>query len=589
MQKILLIFPIFLSLLMTSISILGITSNIYPNILILIILICLTASILLTRNMAVTSIKNVSFFQTFLILLLSTLPILLIANFPPLTWDEIAYSASLPRAYAEKKHFFYNSAYGPYSAFPQNYEAITTASFILFKTPILSKLINYFSAILIGLITFNIIMLQKGKAEIATTIAVITVILGTFLSNVSLIKNDIVVAILQGAAVLYFVNYCRTKNKIYLLAISLVLGAAIGAKYSAAFFSIAMTLVLSIETTKENISFREKASKILLFIGMLIIFSSPWYLNNLYLFSNPFYPAFNSVFPQNQFNATYMQLLYENTRTLNGFTFTNGTLFEFLKTIYDLNHILFSGAILGILLSYRLKTGETLKPIRNLLFIFVSILFFFGFWANRYYLVLIILLAPFCYLLTEKFSALKEFLVKNNSKILALFMFLSFFSLSSKFSGQIYNRIKLTEVNFIEKYYGDYKLAKFVNENLNSNDTIAIANTQPFYYLDAKYYHIHFLNELGNLSEKLNEDKSFKSFIKEQKINYFGVRFNTNDPTYKRNLAPLLFNWNDQLFLRMKSLEKSKTIKLISVINSDTNNFSNNIYVYKLNIDFNDL
>ena len=207
MQKILLIFPIFLSLLMTSISILGITSNIYPNILILIILICLTASILLTRNMAVTSIKNVSFFQTFLILLLSTLPILLIANFPPLTWDEIAYSASLPRAYAEKKHFFYNSAYGPYSAFPQNYEAITTASFILFKTPILSKLINYFSAILIGLITFNIIMLQKGKAEIATTIAVITVIIGTFLSNVSLIKNDIVVAILQGAAVLYFVNY----------------------------------------------------------------------------------------------------------------------------------------------------------------------------------------------------------------------------------------------------------------------------------------------------------------------------------------------------------------------------------------------
>ena len=45
---------------------------------------------------------------------------------PPSSWDEIAYTIALPRDYAHENRFFYNADYGPYSAFPANYEALTT-------------------------------------------------------------------------------------------------------------------------------------------------------------------------------------------------------------------------------------------------------------------------------------------------------------------------------------------------------------------------------------------------------------------------------------------------------------------------------
>ncbi len=41
---------------------------------------------------------------------------------PPFGWDEVAYGAALPRDYARAGRFFYNADYGPYSAFPANYQ-----------------------------------------------------------------------------------------------------------------------------------------------------------------------------------------------------------------------------------------------------------------------------------------------------------------------------------------------------------------------------------------------------------------------------------------------------------------------------------
>src|SRR3974377_173170 len=52
-------------------------------------------------------------------------PAVIASVLPPFTWDEVAYSAALPKYYAQMHHFFYRSDYGGvYSSSPANYEAL---------------------------------------------------------------------------------------------------------------------------------------------------------------------------------------------------------------------------------------------------------------------------------------------------------------------------------------------------------------------------------------------------------------------------------------------------------------------------------
>jgi len=79
---------------------------------------------------------------------IALLPVLAWAAFlPPYSWDEMAYGAALPRDYARAGHFFYNNDYGPYSAFPGNYEALTTAALVLFHSAGAMKWLNLLLAI----------------------------------------------------------------------------------------------------------------------------------------------------------------------------------------------------------------------------------------------------------------------------------------------------------------------------------------------------------------------------------------------------------------------------------------------------------
>ena len=48
----------------------------------------------------------------------------------------------MPRDYALAGRFFYNADYGPYSAFPSNYEALTTASLVLFDEVVPARVLN---------------------------------------------------------------------------------------------------------------------------------------------------------------------------------------------------------------------------------------------------------------------------------------------------------------------------------------------------------------------------------------------------------------------------------------------------------------
>jgi hypothetical protein len=125
------------------------------------------------------------------------------------------------------------------------------------------------------------------------------------------------------------------------------------------------------------------------------------------------------------------------------------------------------------------------------------------------------------------------------------------------------NYFKLSKDEFINSRYGEYDLARYINNHFNDGGVVAFANTQPFYFLEVPYFFIHPLNEYGNISEAINDDEIFFKFIKKTNIHYIVLRFNLNDPTYNREQAPTLNNWHDQLYNRVGSYLSSGRISLI--------------------------
>ena len=573
---------IFLSLLVYATSITTYYFSLSNNLVIFTILICIYLTSL-TKNFLGKDLINRSHSRIIIaVLFFCLIPFVILINLPPLTWDEIAYSASLAKFYANNMSFKYNADYGPYSAFPQNYEIFTTISEIFFHSTILSKIINFLSVGAITAVIYSLAILTGSRKNIALLISIITTLTSwPILNSTLIVKNDLFNCAIQSLTILTLIQYFKKGDLKYLALLCLFQGASLGTKYTSILFVFSVSIVFICYELGLNKDKKNAVLRIIFYTLILIGFGFPWYLRNFLDFNNPIYPAFNEYFCCNKFNSTYIGILNENTKALSGHSFHSGTIFDFIKNLWKMNQLIFIIGILGFIslikkkiLKINLTENKTINQITLLFFIFTGTIYFLGFWELRYYLVILVILAVYASLLVNTLNL--NLTARKMNLILLIVAFTSFSIISTKKYKLIYENMNKTNEEILYKNYSDYKVVEYLNKELKSTDKVAFANIQPFYYTKNSYYHIHFLNEQGNLSEKINDDSTFLDFISSQEINYFAIRLNLNDKDFPRLKAPLLNNWNDQLHNRFKSLEKKGFIREIKVFEDEK------VKVYKL-------
>jgi hypothetical protein len=121
---------------------------------------------------------------------------------PPYTWDEVAYGAALPRDYAHAQHLFYNADYGPYSAFPANYEALVTAGLMLSGDVWPTQLLNVVLALAMAAMAMR---LAPGARciEAGPFVAGLLVVCALAVIQMAPVtKNDVACAFFQVLAIL---------------------------------------------------------------------------------------------------------------------------------------------------------------------------------------------------------------------------------------------------------------------------------------------------------------------------------------------------------------------------------------------------
>jgi len=519
----------FLTITVFLLSIVGIWWEFDKVIVSIVLLVSLIASHYIGGCYALKDNSNLALIAlaAFLIQSSSTFLVLFIPTF---SYDEIAYSVSLPKHYAIAHKFYYVDDYGPYSAFPQNYETLTSVSLLFFGSPIVSKVINY-------ILGFGMVLAANRMAIQCGVSGKVSILAGVFvgcsvafITSLPIAKNDIFNSFFQVWAIVVLIAYIGEQRVFFAGVIGALIGTAIGTKYNSLIFSIIPIGFFFTFTHLSSMLNKEKLCRYSIFVFFLIVAAFPWYLRNYIEFQNPFYPAANSFFVgHNNFNQTYIDVFKEIFfDDIVDFSWDSGTTFTFfIKHIAGFGVVVSILGMLGIMLSWRNK-GER-RFLSLILIALIGLTLRFGFWEPRYNITLLVLTSVFAVVFGDRvFVYMKSRYHKFNINLAAA-IFIIIFSMLGFVRGEtIYKSVQydylVNKDKFLQSHVPYWKVANFLNNNTPKNSKIGVGfgANQMFYYLDRPYYHFHPLTEKGDLLN-MSTPNDFLSLLNKQNIDYLAI------------------------------------------------------------------
>jgi hypothetical protein len=426
-------------------------------------------------------------------ILIPLLPILAWAVFvPPYKWDDVAYGVALPRDYARAGHFFYNDDYGPYSAFPSNYEALTTATLVLFKSAGAMICLNLLFAI--GLAASAVLCCRMLRApKLSSPLAVVLVLSTPVVwAGVTMVKNDVANAFFQCLAIVACIRYVSVPARLSLVLAGMFLGIALGIKYSSLQFALCLSACVAIFIAGAHSPARKKWGDIAIFALSVVLWACPWYARNLIQFHNPLFPFFNDVLhANNAFGPEQSAILKEafggasNTSMAHGDV--RGFAWRFLSWFGQVPVLLFLPGMVSVLMVDRSRPALFLA---SLTLSYWAVTYMLGIWEPRYSLSLLMLSAVFTAMLPVKLlrslddrrASLALRLATVAACMLGLVALVMATPLKA-YRSVITDAVTLDSTQFYRRHVAFWQVADWLNHHMSGGDKVGI-DVQPFVYLD---------------------------------------------------------------------------------------------------------
>lgn len=304
--------------------------------------------------------------------LLATLSLsFLLALAPPISFDALLYHLAGPKLYIQEHRIVFFDA--PQSNFPSLMEMLFTWGMLL-KGDIVAKLIHYLYGLLAGAAIFLLakryLSPKAGWWSLALvwSMPMVWVVMGWAYADLGLVFYELL-------AFFALLNWLGSKEGKWLLLSGALSGFAMGVKYTAFVAPLSLAILILYQGVRE----RQRAStlfrSLFLFALPALLVASPWYLRNLYLVGNPFYPF---IFGGKGWDH-FLSRWYEQPGTGLGLswriialplTVTLGTQDE---TFYDSRTGPLILALLPLLLLARLNLRDEKRGVVNyLLFLFLA-------------------------------------------------------------------------------------------------------------------------------------------------------------------------------------------------------------------------
>jgi 4-amino-4-deoxy-L-arabinose transferase-like glycosyltransferase len=534
------------------------------------VLAALVASVLLARRFEV----QLPFHWSFLLLLALLLVIpLLAASAPPWQWDEVAYGASLPRDYARAGRFFYNADYGPYSAFPGNYEAITTASLVLAGSVTLVRVFNVLLMLGLALVAAHLSLRVGVPRSVAPLAAVLVLAAPAVPVGALMVKNDLASAFFESLTLLALAAYAARRGGGALALAGFFLGTAVGTKYSSLQFAlcvIPLVLALVLSGSRRPAPVLRSLA---VFGGTALAAALPWYGRNLALFGNPFFPFYSEILGAgNGFTAQHAVMTREMFEGSTGFSWKAGTFGGFLEEMLaGFGWVPVVLSIPGLVLAV---TTRRSRVTLLLVGVFVSnglLALLVGYWQARYFLSLLVLASVLSALaLTEAARAARLLPDRRRATSLAAL------ALVVVIGARALHHQYVSTVGLIEALYHEgrdefararapyWEVADWVNHNTVPGARVGMGlQLQPFFYVERPYFHIHPMTEKGNL-QALETPEEYLDAFRSLGLEWLAVNRWRPGRTYLRSRAPHVIAFRKRFEHAVDSLSRDGKLELVA-------------------------
>jgi len=209
---------------------------------------------------------------------------------PPSDWDSLMYHLQVPRHFLQE-----GRVYLPHDNLHAAYVGLVHMLYV----PLIAlgsstgpAVLNAFFALLLGLTVFSLAARFFGVTS--ASIALITLWATTGILMVAITPRiDVTLALFlilaQYALLIALLE--PTRRSTFLLA-AFLLGSAVGVKYSALAYSLALAPLVLWVAWESTDNLRETPKHLVLFASLFVVAAIPWLAKNIVLFGAPLYPFF---------------------------------------------------------------------------------------------------------------------------------------------------------------------------------------------------------------------------------------------------------------------------------------------------------
>ncbi len=204
---------------------------------------------------------------------------------PPRGIDDLTYH--LPAVYEfinHEKIFLLAIEYRDHFAYPMNAELLFLWPVIFIKNLIPIGLVQYFYGLYAIVVIYALSKEMRLKTQISMFIGLCFFFSPVVLAQAGVGYIDLIVSVFYLTAIFLSVRFYRTQRSIYLYLCAVSIGLILGMKYTMLLCALVLQILILPGLSRKKL----KQAGIYLFI--ISIFCSYWYLRNYIVLGHPFYP-----------------------------------------------------------------------------------------------------------------------------------------------------------------------------------------------------------------------------------------------------------------------------------------------------------
>lgn len=216
---------------------------------------------------------------------------------PPFMHDGMNSHLEAPKVFI-REHAVSFHAYINFNNFPLSIE-LCYLPMIMLDRPLMTQITTYFFFLMCLAMVYEFGRVYFNSPTTGMLSAILLCLVPNFIGQFNHPTIDIALTFFIFTSGFALVGWLYGGKEKYLHLTGLILGLSLGVKYTALVFVILYVIwVLIQRILLENANVRATLAKIGLMLVIAVIAGCPWYLRNIVLFGNPFFPFYQPVFAE---------------------------------------------------------------------------------------------------------------------------------------------------------------------------------------------------------------------------------------------------------------------------------------------------